>query len=143
MPQFAELSYSKVARMNRQEFTAMASSLATAWELDRKENAILHYTPASDSVRQVHLSTHQTLGVGGGNGSSKTEGCLAEIVMCCTGRIPMSLTFDPDKKWKQGETKRGTEWYVDPKTKLRGPIKVRVVCESLTNVLANIILPKL
>jgi hypothetical protein len=58
--------------------------------------------------------------------SSKTEACLAEMVMCMTGQIPISL---------QDEIK--------PKDKLRGPINCRIVCESLTTVLHPIILPKL
>jgi hypothetical protein len=130
----------RISKMGTQAFRAEMAQVLSAWEKDRKENAILHYQPVSDMARQIHLSKAQTLGVGGGNGSSKTEGCLAEMVMCATGQIPTSLLFDPHNK---KHVKLGKPHFVDPLEKLRGPIACRVVCESLTTVLHPIILPKL
>jgi len=122
------LNMGEVKTLNREDFKLVMSDLLTEWAVDKKENAILHYKPVTDTARRIHTSTKQTIGVGGGNGSSKTETCFAEIVACATGCVPLSLRDDPNIDWKK---------------KLRGPIRVRVVCESLTNVLANILLPKL
>jgi len=149
MPDFKNLDVHSISTMNRQEFQAVLGEVMSAWELDRKENAIYHYVPVSDSARKIHLSTAQTIGIGGGNGASKTEGSLAELIMCCTGRIPMSLLHDPNKTdhrytFEGGiDPKNDPANFVDPDVKLRGPINCRIVCESLTNVLANVILPKL
>ena len=130
----------KIKGLNRQEFRAAVQQLLTVWERDKKENAILHYQPVSDESRKIHLSKAQTLAIGGGNGSAKTETCMAELIMCCTGQIPTSLIYDPDNKDHQ---KLGESNFVNPKEKLRGPIQTRIVCESLTTVLHPIILPKL
>ena len=79
----------------------------------------------SPIARQVHLTNCRTVGIGGGNGSSKTETALVELLIRATGQIPLSL--------------KG----VYPREKLRGPIQCRVVVESITTTLVNIILPKL
>jgi len=134
----ANLDHNKISRMPNAQFRAVMGQVLTMWESDRKENAITHYVPVSDHARKIHLSIAQTCAVGGGNGSSKTEACLADMIMCCTGRIADSLIEPPG-----GDKKRGPAYYVQPNEKLRGPIKCRVVCESLTTVLNPIILPKL
>jgi len=121
-----KLDPNKIAKLNRQEFRAAMQELLTLQETDRREHSILYYKPVSEFAKKIHLSKAKTVGVGGGNGSSKTEACLAEMVMCMTGQIPDSLRD-----------------CVDPKEKLRGPINCRIVCESLTTVLHPIILPKL
>ena len=112
--------------MGRGEFTALLRKAMALNDRELKENAITYYKPASEKIFDIHKSEAQTIGVGGGNGSSKTESCIAEMIMCATGRIPLSLKD-----------------HIDPKLKLRGPINCRVVCESLTTVLHPIILPKL
>lgn len=94
-------------------------------ETDRKEFALHYYEPANDTIRQIHTLTCGTIGVFGGNGSGKTEHALVEGIIRCTGIVPASL----DATY--------------PRQKLRGPIHMRVVCESLTTVLDPIILPKL
>lgn len=97
--------------------------------LDKKENALLYYEPASEDVERVHLSNARVRLAGGGNGSSKTEGALVEIAMMATGIIPHYLREKyPDHNWKK---------------RLRGPCRLRVVCQSITNTLVPIILPKL
>lgn len=90
---------------------------------DRQENQILYYKPVSSLARSIHECEAKTIGVGGGNGSAKTDTVLAEAVMCATGVFPIEL--------------------IHLKNRFRGPIQVRVVCESLTTVLHPIILPKL
>lgn len=119
------LTQNDVSRMSREKFRALAARLVDMQQMDRKENALLYYKPVTDVAKQIHLSKAQTIGVGGGNGSSKTESCLVEMVICATGIVPYALR---------------DEWDYD---KFRGPIHCRIVCESLTNVLYPIILPKL
>ena len=106
-------------------FQTLAARLIEIQQADRKENQLLYYKPVSKESEKVHFSTAKVIGVGGGNGSSKTDTCLAEMAMCLTGIIPNSLKDRIDRK------------------KFRGPVQTRVVCESLTTVLHPIILPKL
>ena len=91
---------------------------------DRQENQILYYQPVSPRALQIHECRSRTVGIGGGNGASKTETALVELVMCATGVFPQSLSHLAREKF-------------------RGPIQTRIVCESLTTVLHPIILPKL
>lgn len=61
--------------------------------------------------------------------SSKSETGLVEIVSMVTGIIPQSLREKyPEHNWKK---------------RLRGPCRARIVCQSITNTLQPIILPKL
>jgi hypothetical protein len=120
------LSRDNLRDLKDDEFKELVSNLISLQSEDLKENQILYYRPVSTMAEKVHLSSAKTIAIGGGNGSSKTETVLAEIVMCATGITPLAL---------QGK--------FDPKKKFRGPINVRVVCESLTTVLHPIMLPKL
>ncbi len=92
---------------------------------DQQECQLLYYQPVSPTARQIHLSTAQEVIASGGNRSSKTDTLLAELAIQMTGIIPRSL--EPDY----------------PGDKLRPPIRARVVCQSLTNTLVPVILPKL
>jgi hypothetical protein len=92
---------------------------------DKREYALYYYEPTNAEVARIHDLTVGTIGIFGGNGSGKTEHALVEGIIRATGIIPESL--------------RATY----PREKLRGPINMRVVCESLTTVLDPIILPKL
>lgn len=94
-------------------------------ETDRKEFALHYYEPANKEIAKIHDLTCGTIGIFGGNGSGKTEHALVEGIIRCTGIIPESLKA------------------TYPRQKIRGPIHMRVVCESLTTVLEPIILPKL
>lgn len=94
-------------------------------ERDRREFALHYYTPANSTIARLHDLTVGTIGIFGGNGSGKTEHALVEGIIRCTGVIPKSLEA------------------TYPRQKLRGPIHMRVTCESLTTVLEPIILPKL
>ena len=91
---------------------------------DRQENQILYYQPVSPRAMAVHECEARIVAIGGGNGSSKTETALVELISCATGVFPERLKHLSDIKW-------------------RGPIQCRVVCESLTTVLHPVILPKL
>ena len=92
---------------------------------DVKENQLLYYQPVSPIARSVHRCTAKTVGLGGGNRSSKTETALVELIIACTGIVPYALRDDY------------------PMEKLRGPITTRIVIESITTVLYPTLLPKL
>jgi len=91
----------------------------------RKDNAILYYQPVSEKSWLVHQSTAKITGISGGNRSSKTETAIAEMVMLCTGVMPERFRLDPVFR-----------------SKFRGPMRCRVVVESLLNTLWNVMLPK-
>lgn len=107
------------------ELLDLAVQLLDTQETDRKEFALHYYEPTNKEVGKIHDLTVGTIGIFGGNGSGKTEHALVEGIIRCTGIIPDSLKA------------------TYPRQKLRGPIHMRVVCESLTTVLEPIILPKL
>lgn len=100
-------------------------SILELQEEDRKNFALHYYEPANTTIARIHSLTCGTIGIFGGNGSGKTEHALVEGIIRCTGIIPESLKA------------------TYPRQKIRGPINMRVVCESLTTVLDPIILPKL
>jgi len=93
--------------------------------MDRQEWQLTYYQPVSPSALQVHLSTAHLVGVFGGNRSGKTETNLVEAAILMTGIIPDALQD------------------IYPREKLRGPVSVRIVCESITTTLAPVILHKL
>ena len=121
-----ELSPKEVDELSDDDLRDLLEQLADMDTDDRKANQLLYYEMVNPDSLAVHTSTAKTVGVGGGNGSSKTETCLVEMLMCATGILPLSLRD-----------------HVDPKQRFRGPLNCRVVCESLTTVLHPIILPKL
>jgi hypothetical protein len=122
----SQLQPHQIPFMSNNEFRAAAAELLEANATDRRENAIRYYEPVSEKGKKVHTTTCKTVGVFGGNGSGKTEQCIAEMAMLATGLVPDSLAE-----------------CVDPREKLRGPVSCRVVLESLTTTMHNIILPKL
>ena len=107
------------------ELLAAAAQVVELQKTDRQENQLRYYVPANDTIGQLHVSLAKTIGIGGGNGAGKTDHALVEVVIRATGQIPDSLKS------------------IYPRSKLRGPIRGRVICESLTTTLAPIILPKL
>ena len=108
----------------KKAFTKAGQAILQLYQADRQENQLRYYRPVSPKARQIHEATETVIGVGGGNGSSKTESCIVEMLICSTGIIPDSLK---DIDWK---------------AKFKGPRKQRIVVESLTTTLHTIILPK-
>lgn len=108
------------------QFQEILANVVSLQNEDLQLNQLLYYRPVSPIAESIHSTLATTVGIGGGNGSSKTETVLVEIIMCATGITPNSL---------KGK--------FDPKLKFRGPISARIVCESLTTVLHPIMLPKL
>lgn len=121
----SNLDPSSLGALDDDTLVKLAGQLLEVQSYDRQSNQLRYYQPVSPIAESVHYSLCNTIGIGGGNGSSKTETALVEMVIRATGQIPLSLR----------------DRY--PRTKLRGPIACRVVCESLTTTLAPIILPKL
>jgi hypothetical protein len=93
-------------------------------EQDRKENQLLFYKPTSPKVQMIHDCKARVVGVGGGNGSGKSESMIVDGVMCATGVFPYSQRHLIEQKFI-------------------GPINARLVVESLTTTLETVILPKL
>ncbi len=119
-----KLSARDVAKLPQDELRHVIQTVIEMQKADRKQNQLLYYTPASPKALEFHKSDARTRGLGGGNRSSKTESCLAEICAMMTGVMPDSIRE-----------------YVQPR--FRGPINVRIAMESLTTVLHPIMLPKL
>jgi len=113
----------EIRHLSNEEFRLAFAGVLKAQHADRRENQLLYYRPVSAQAEKVHRTASRVVGVGGGNGSSKTETCLVELIMCATGVFPDCLR--------------------DTKEKFRGPINCRVVVESLTTTLHQVILPKL
>ena len=113
-----------LAALSDEDFKSKLGELLTAAQDDRRENQLLYYRPVSSVMMAVHESRARVLGIGGGNGSGKSEGALLEVVMAATGVFPEGLKHLAKQKW-------------------RGPIATRVILESLTTTLYPVILPKL
>lgn len=133
------LARRKIATLDPREFPGLAARLLEAQRTQRQQRQLLWYQPVSEKAMQIHLCTDQTVGIGGGNRSSKTESCLVELAMMTTGVIPRSIRAAHAAL----DAERGDPEGTALTTKFRGPIEVRVVCESLTTTLHQAILSKL
>lgn len=116
----------QVNKLPNETFRYVMAEILKLSQDDRRENNLLYYAPAHDACWQIHESKATAVGAGGGNGSSKTETVIAHIMMLATGVIPA----DPRMRA-----------VVLPK--FRGPVNCRIIVESLTTTLHNVILPKL
>jgi hypothetical protein len=119
-----KLDTAAVGKMPNEELAEAVRELLALQQADRKETQILFYRPASPRAAAIHRSQARVIGVGGGNGSGKTESVLAEVVALATGILP-------------------NEFRADLLPKFRGPVQCRMVVESLTTTLEQAILPKL
>jgi hypothetical protein len=119
-----KLDAKALAALSNDDLGDALRSILTLQEADRRENQILFYKPASEDADKIHKSRARIVGVGGGNGSGKSESVLAEIVALATGVFP-------------------NDYRDDMKQKFRGPVACRIIVESLTTVLEPVILPKL
>ncbi len=107
------------------ELIELANQFLEVQAYEKNVNQLKFYVPVSDKAREVHFSDARVIGIGGGNGSSKTSTAITDLIIRATGQIPLSLK---DKY---------------PRKKFRGPINCRIVVESITTTLHPIILPKL
>ena len=120
----AELNQDDLQNLSDEAFRTLMAQAVMVTQADRRQNQILYYNPASPRAQLFHDSKAKVVAAGGGNGSSKTETMLVEMVMCGTGVFPLSQRHLVDQKFK-------------------GPINMRLTVESLTTTLEPIILPKL
>jgi hypothetical protein len=114
----------QVGQLSDDQLRELLANAVHVTSEDRKQNQILFYKPVSSKSQEFHDSKAKIVAAGGGNGSSKTETMLVEMVMCMTGVFPYSQRHLIDQKW-------------------RGPIQTRLTVESLTTTLETIIIPKL
>lgn len=124
MTNLADLQPSHVGTLSDDQLRELLVTTLKITEEDRKQNQLLFYKPVSPKSQLFHESKAKVVAAGGGNGSSKTETMLVEMVMCMTGVFPESQRHLIDQKF-------------------RGPINTRLTVESLTTTLEPIILPKL
>ncbi len=122
----------ELARLSSERFAALAGNVLTQQRTQRKERNLQWYVPVNENSMAAHLATESTVCLGGGNRSSKTETVMSEFAQCTTGIFSNALR----KRFEE-------EGRDIVKEKFRGPIDVRVVCESLTTVLHQTILSKL
>ncbi len=120
----SDLTSEQISQLSDEELRAAAGKVLKLQQDDGRENQILYYRPAHEACWQLHKSTAKVVGIGGGNGSGKSEGVLAHIVMLATGVIPDELRDCMLEKF-------------------RGPVHCRIIVESLTTTLHNVIIPKL
>lgn len=120
----SELPPSHVANLSDDQLRELLASTLHVTQEDRKQNQLLFYVPTSPKVQAVHDSKAKVVGVGGGNGSGKSESMIVDGIMTATGVFPYSQRHLIDQKF-------------------RGPISCRLVVESLTTTLETVIIPKL
>lgn len=118
------LDEAAIRNLDNEQFGDLLQQVIGIAEDDRKVNNLQYYQPVGPKNQAVHDSKAHVIGVGGGNGSSKTETTLVEVAMCATGVFPDSQRHLIEQKFQ-------------------GPINCRIVLESLTTVMHPIMLPKL
>lgn len=130
---FSDYSEEDLANLSDEEFAELTASFTGAVEQERKENQIKYYKPVSEDAMRIHLTPADLVGIGGGNGSGKSESVLAEMIMCATGIFPEYMKERLEKEF-------GEKWY---DIKSPGPMNCRVIIASLTSMLEMTFLPKL
>ncbi len=120
----SQLNALDIHKLDNERFQAIVEKLLAVQQADRRENQLLFFKPTSEKAREIFATDASVIGVGGGNGSGKTENCLVRILALATGIIPESV-------WDE------------LRPKFRGPTNNRIVIESLKLTLHPVILPKL
>lgn len=113
-----------VASLSDEELRLQLAQAVKFARDERQENQLIYYKPVSKIAERVFESDARVFGVGGGNRSGKSDQCLALIAACCTGIFPDSMKHVVQRRF-------------------RGPIRARIICDSLTTTLYPTILPKL
>lgn len=122
----SRISKDQLRKMGRAQFERVLTEYVQLAHDDRRENQLLYYQPVSKQALSVHQSTATTIGLFGGNRSSKTTTPLAEIAAAVTGVVPYSLR------------NVGIDW----SKRLRGPIQARIVCANKNLTMYEVILRK-
>ncbi len=111
--------------LSPEQLLELAKELDATREQSRQQNQLLYYEPVSAEAIRFHCSMAPQRVILGGNGSSKSETNLVDLVINLTGEVPISLDA------------------VYPRQKLRPPINSRIVLQSLTSTWQQAICPKL
>ena len=119
-----ELQPAAVPNLTDEQLRELLSETVTITAEDRRQSQLLYYQPASYKIQAIHDCTAKVVGIGGGNGSGKSETMIVDTIMSATGVFPYSQHHLIEQKF-------------------RGPIQCRLTLESLTTTLDNVILPKL
>ncbi len=130
---FSDYTEEQLAALSDEEFKALALEFTSAIDQDRKENQLQYYKPVSDKAHRIHMTPADLVGIGGGNGSGKSESTLVEMITCATGIFP-------DWMKEEYEAEYGEDWW---QFKSPGPFNCRVIIASLTSMLDMMMLPKL
>lgn len=125
MSTLLDIEPDKLDQLSDDELSKITNYVLGLQAKERNVFQLKYYKPVSEKAIRVHTSNAPVFFLAGGNGASKTDTALVDMVICCTGIVPDSLRE------------------VYPVEKFRGPINCRVVVESITNTLETIILPKL
>lgn len=111
-----------LSKLSDSDLMQLLTDVVDVQTTETKENQIYYYRPVSDKAMEIHLNTEATtVGIGGGNGSSKTETSFAEMVMCATGIFP-DWVFE-----------KLTEEQI--RAKAMGPMKCRVILANFKSQL--------
>ena len=125
--QFVDLTKLDAGEINKlpgEAFRAIGEQLLKLDAADRRELQLLRYLPPNPRTRSIFKSKARLIGIGGGNGSGKTTTAIVKAIAMATGVIPASV-------------------YDDLRPQFRGPVNIRIIVQSMTTVLNQIILPKL
>lgn len=123
----ADLQPAGVHAWTDEQLSEFLRSAITITQEDRRQSQLLFYQPTSidpRKIQEIHDCTARVMGIGGGNGSGKSEVMIVDTVMTATGVFPYSQRHLIEQKF-------------------RGPIACRLTVESLTSTLETVILPKL
>lgn len=123
----ADYESGHIKRLSSERFTQVAADLLRKQRNKRRHAQLLYYQPVTKEALKIHICDTRYCGIGGGNGSGKSESCLVDLLIDALGIVPYCLR----------------ELDIDWKARLRKPTTNRVIVESLTTTLENVILPKL
>lgn len=130
---FSDYTAEDLKNLSDEDLEAHFRDFQAALDADRKENQLEHYRPTSKKAMRIHMTPADLVGIGGGNGSGKTETVLVEMITGATGIFPKWMVEEYEKEF-------GPDWW---KLKSPGPMNCRVIIASLTSMLEMMMLPKL
>lgn len=113
-----------IVKLSDDDFRQLLEKTLNLSKIDRQEMQLQYFKPTSIKAERIFLTDAKKICVGGGNGSGKTENALSYMAAMATGVLPL---------WQRDIFRK----------KFRGPINARVIQQSHTTTLHQVILPKL
>ena len=83
-----DLSPENIESVSDEELRQILSSAVRFQQDDVRENQLLYYRPVSKEAEKFHACEANTIAIFGGNGSSKSETSLVDLVISATGIVP-------------------------------------------------------